>query len=409
MTPQRFVSATQIPTREDFLDLVRGLSALLVILSHARNFFMLDFGELVDPSPLAKGFYLVSGLGHQAVMVFFVLSGYFVGGSVLSGLQSRRFTWSRYSLARLSRLWVVLVPALLWTLACDLSGKWLAGPAAYAGSLHDGFGQGPTASQPAMLGPSVLVGNLLFLQTVRLPVYGSNGPLWSLAYEFWYYAIFPLIAVALSPCKAKLGGKARPLLIRILMLAAAVALLWILPRDLVKGGLVWLFGVGVWWMVRQPRLMQVFRSWVWGGVGALVFGSVLVGCKLGWGGCSDFVLGLAFAAWLPSLVGIRRFPAGFKAVATILADHSYTLYVVHFPLLFFLAVVVTKGRQFDFGGTGIAVVLGSCLLALALTRVCWLCFEGNTERVRQWAAGFLPKARASTANHEVDLPATRIA
>lgn len=407
--PQEFPAGERLAARDDILDLVRGLSALVVLLSHSRNFFMKDFGELADPGHMAMIFYLLSGLGHQAVMVFFVLSGYFVGGSVLSGLQSGRFLWSRYSLARLTRLWVVLVPALLLTLVCDLSGRWLAGPAAYAGSLHGVFGQGPSVSQPAMIVPSLFLGNLMFLQTVRFPVYGSNGPLWSLAYEFWYYAIFPLIAAALYPCKTKPGGKARPLLIRILMLATAVALLWILPRELVKGGLVWLFGIGVWWMVRQPRWMQVFRSWVWGGVGALVFGSVLIGCKLGWGGCSDFTLGLAFAAWLPSLVGIRRFPACFKALATVLADHSYTLYVVHFPLLFFLAVVVTKGHQFDFGGTGVAIVIGSCLLALALTRVCWLCFEGNTERVRQWAAGFLPKTPASPANHEVDLPAARIA
>ena len=72
--------------RDSTLDLVRGLSALLVMLGHLRSFLFLDFGELHGAGVIAKLFYFCTGLGHQAVMVFFVLSGYFVGGSVLSGL-----------------------------------------------------------------------------------------------------------------------------------------------------------------------------------------------------------------------------------------------------------------------------------------------------------------------------------
>jgi len=41
-----------------------------------------------------------------------------------------------------------------------------------------------------------LLENLGFVQTVSVPVYGTNGPLWSLANEFWYYVMFSLIAVA---------------------------------------------------------------------------------------------------------------------------------------------------------------------------------------------------------------------
>jgi hypothetical protein len=41
--------------------------------------------------------------------------------------------------------------------------------------------------------------NAFFLQTIAGPTFGSNGPLWSLAYEWWYYVLFPLVLAALWP------------------------------------------------------------------------------------------------------------------------------------------------------------------------------------------------------------------
>ena len=58
------------------LDLVRGLSALVVLLEHWHHLFFLDFSRLTNHRhALAIPYLLVSG-GHQAVVIFFVLSGY---------------------------------------------------------------------------------------------------------------------------------------------------------------------------------------------------------------------------------------------------------------------------------------------------------------------------------------------
>ena len=51
------------------------------------------------------------------------------------------------------------------------------------------------AVQPR-LSASVMIGNALFLQDILTPTFGSNGPLWSLSYEFWYYVLFPLMLLA---------------------------------------------------------------------------------------------------------------------------------------------------------------------------------------------------------------------
>jgi len=186
-----------MPYRDEILDLVRGLSALAVMVMHARGFFLYDLSESQFPNLFIKAFYFLTGLGHEAVVVFFVLSGYFVGGSVLQAIQGTGFSTSRYALVRLTRLWTVLLPALVMTFAVDRLGAHF-NPGAYAGTLRQAFMSGPDLTCPAAWGPDAFLGNLFFLQTISAPVYGSNGPLWSLANEFWYYVLFPLLACALD-------------------------------------------------------------------------------------------------------------------------------------------------------------------------------------------------------------------
>ncbi len=169
--------------RDEFLDLVRGLSALLVLAAHVRGFIFVDFEESSDRGVASKAFYFLTGIHHQAVMVFFVLSGYFVGGGVLNSLAADRFSWRHYSEARLSRLWMVLIPALVLTAICDSAGSQLS-PTAYAGEWRDVWMSGPEPGRTIGLGIITFLGNLFFLQTIEIDVYGSNGPLWSLANEF---------------------------------------------------------------------------------------------------------------------------------------------------------------------------------------------------------------------------------
>lgn len=49
--------------RDSILDLIRGLSALLVMLGHLRGFIFLDFGELQSHGLLTKVFYLADSSG----------------------------------------------------------------------------------------------------------------------------------------------------------------------------------------------------------------------------------------------------------------------------------------------------------------------------------------------------------
>src|SRR5205085_10481349 len=66
--------------------------------------------------------------------------------------------------------------------------------------LNSGFyaGMSPYASinAAAVAGPhslDALFGALLFQSALAWPVFGTNGPLWSLSFEFWFYVFYPAL------------------------------------------------------------------------------------------------------------------------------------------------------------------------------------------------------------------------
>jgi peptidoglycan/LPS O-acetylase OafA/YrhL len=65
------------------LDFLNGIAAILVCISHLSAFLFVPFKQAQSSGLLIKAFYFLSTLGHQAVLLFFVLSGYLVGGSVI--------------------------------------------------------------------------------------------------------------------------------------------------------------------------------------------------------------------------------------------------------------------------------------------------------------------------------------
>ena len=86
------------------------------------------------------------------------------------------------------------------------------------------------------LGIGNFLGNLSFLQTILVPTFGSNGPLWSLANEFWYYVLFPVMLAAGIAWLRRSIRLAIPLTILAICVAAFVG------RPILAGFLIWLAG-----------------------------------------------------------------------------------------------------------------------------------------------------------------------
>jgi peptidoglycan/LPS O-acetylase OafA/YrhL len=380
------------------LDLLRGLAALAVCAGHLRGFLFVDYGEITTPGIFDRAFYLATSLGHQAVVVFFVLSGYLVGGSALNAFWNNRWSWQQYAMRRMTRLWVVLIPALLLTLVMDSAGQHLGG-AAYKGSLHRLYNSGPSQTAPADLSPSTFLGNLLFLQTIQVPCYGTNGPLWSLANEFWYYALFPLA------CAAGFGlvrglGKPSSAAQALLCLTLFLLLLCWLPIGLTMPGLIWLIGTAAFWTARSSKVAAFCRHPAVLTVSGVAAVATLAATKSNspWG--SDYAVGVAFGVWMVGLASKSIMPRPLTRLAGRLSDLSYTLYLVHFPVLAFTFFSFFKGRQFQPAPAGYLVFMALLLGTLAVSTGLWWCFERNTDRVRKRLENLLfPKTTNPAVTH----------
>jgi len=287
-------------------------------------------------------------------------------------------------LRRITRLWIVLIPALLLTLGLDTAGQIMGGRLGYDGSFYQFINSGPNPASPANLSIRTLVANIFFLQTILAPVLGSNGPLWSLANEFWYYIMFPLIFVGVFGNSSVTS--------RFVMGIVGISLAFLLPFEIVLLGLIWVGGaVASWALRRDDRRGIQFGAVaiVWLVLSIMAAAAAIVVNKRWPGVWSDLCLGGAFACMLPSLTLLPRFGTVYDSVAGSLAKISYTLYATHFPVLAFIWFVLLAPHKWTIGPTA-ALVMG-CMIATAfvVATAMWWLFERNTDRLRNLAESWL--------------------
>jgi peptidoglycan/LPS O-acetylase OafA/YrhL len=137
-----------------------------------------------DPTLWYQALGFLTGFAYQAVVVFFLLSGWLVGGSFLNKLHEPGAMTS-YAVDRMTRLWIVMIPAFVLTLVIG----------AYTGAIDPGTFSYAVANEYSA---ASFLGNLFGLQDVVLPRFGGNFPLWSLANETWYYVLFPLLVISFT-------------------------------------------------------------------------------------------------------------------------------------------------------------------------------------------------------------------
>lgn len=342
------------------LDLLRGLAAILVLVDHWRNLFFVNFHEVGVHRWLFAAPYALTAAAHEAVVVFFVLSGFLIGGTVWRAFERGEWSWISYLTHRFVRLWIVLIPGLVLCLLWDEMG------AAFAAShppLQDLRGDTATA----------FIGNVFFLQGVVVRAFGSDGPLWSLANEFWYYILFPLCIVALWPSTRP---RTRPIAAA-LLIALALCLRTLLPLFP-----IWLSGAALVALPR-PRLGRRLR-WL----SAAAYAPILFLCTHLHGTLgivSDYLLAAATAALVWVLITPAAPPApGSVLFSRRLARISYTLYVTHFPLLLLIAGFVVGHRRWQPSAPHIAG--GLAILAVTVAYACAVASitEFHTESVRKW-------------------------
>ena len=163
---------SHLDMRDNAFDTIRLIAALLVIVSHA---FPLT-GNLDDPLDWLSGGQ--ASLGHLAVCIFFLISGYLIPASLDRG------TLVRFARKRALRIMPGLVAAVL-VCAFILGPLVTAMPRSeYCGAYTTWTFLGNAAFLPVGFElPGVFTGN---------PSPNANGSLWSLNYEVACYVMVPL-------------------------------------------------------------------------------------------------------------------------------------------------------------------------------------------------------------------------
>ncbi|MEW6022748.1 MAG: acyltransferase [Pseudomonadota bacterium] len=321
-----------------YLDLTRFVAALLVVLAHYLQYGIVN-GNLAG---------VVPNMGREAVVIFFVLSGF-----VIAYVTESRVTTAReYVAARCGRIYSVVLPTLVfaWLLASvmGLGGVYqLAKPYIYI-PLHLLFlGQSWTLSEvPPLL-----------------------APFWSLCYEVWFYVLFGVIYY--------LKGWRR-IVVAIVVLGVMGYKLWLLLP-------VWISGVVLYHL--QQRLVLTKSA---ARLGFVVSLSLLVLYNLA--GAELLLRKLASASWpfssLP-LASAERFLGDYVVCVLVLANflcarfadlsgllrygthirtlasYTFTLYLSHMMVVLAWQKIFSHTNGTLYAMAGLTAAIGMVTIVLA--------------------------------------------
>ncbi|RVU32252.1 acyltransferase family protein [Neptunomonas marina] len=305
-----------------YLDLVRFSAAIAVFISHVPAF--------------AGGWlWQLSGFGHEAVVIFFVLSGFVISYVVFD----RKENAQKYTISRLSRIYSVAIPAIIITAVLYYVGQSLNPEAFYS--------LGEEKPNPLLtLFSALTFTNQSWIATPIL----SNLPYWSLGYEVLYYIFFGVLVYT--------KGKSRIALLALITLVMGLSILLYLP--------IWLAGVFCFKKLNAYSLTlhQSLSIFILSVVGIALFSTdnaqdLINGFSQSIIGpgfyqlllepaekfASDYILAFFVTAHIFSGYHLTKksnfFAISQKAEQLIkeASSHTFSLYLYHMPMLYFISAV----------------------------------------------------------------------
>jgi peptidoglycan/LPS O-acetylase OafA/YrhL len=189
---ETLISAMDKKLSED-LEAVRGVAALIVLIAHTAQWFVLPLIGIDHPFRT-----VISTSAHLAVLVFFVLSGYVVTHSLVKNYERNQgIDAGGFIVARLARIVPPGVFAVILSagVAAVILGFGLHGSISFrtASDLY-------VAREAITIDPTNILA-CVFFSNGLIPGTGeviTNGPLWSLSIEFWLYFVALLGSIVIT-------------------------------------------------------------------------------------------------------------------------------------------------------------------------------------------------------------------
>jgi peptidoglycan/LPS O-acetylase OafA/YrhL len=358
-----------------FIDLSRWVAAMLVFIMHLRGVYFVDYSEIESKTFFTNIFYFITGFGSQSVVIFFVISGYLVGGKSYEQLKLKTFSPKSYFTSRISRIYIVLVPALVLGGALDWLGiNYFNQSGIYSHTFGDGGLMQPSDSR---LNIRVFLVNLASLQTIAGPVLGSNRALWSLANEWWYYILFPLFASIFFHKYKKYS------------IVISIIIFILLPFKIFLYFLIWLMGLVA--SIIKFKTNSYFLGII---LIILIFLSRTVLLQE----FMFFIIALLYSLILTSMNETKsdkkspysrsengklpRIAYFFYLFNKKLADFSFSLYAIHFPIIFFIFAVFDVSYQCQPHLISYLIFIIIFISTYIISYLFFLAFENKTQKIK---------------------------
>ena len=315
-------------TKIHFLESLRGLAAIYVLIYHCRWLLTESYSnresQTINTEYIITKIFIIFRFGHEAVIFFFVLSGFVIHYSTIkTGVVSLDFI--AYLKKRINRILPPLIFALLLTLLFDCIGKYFFNFNVYInGSKYYEL-------IVDNLNFKSFAANLLSLQELNLGIkhFGSNSVLWSLSYEWWFYLFYPAFFLL---------NKNYKIITLLLLLLLYLSTAFIIPvsipilTPIFSKMLIWWFGVVIANLYfKNKKILPYITLLLLSIPVAIIFypDNRLIG---------DVFWGLGFAGLLATLLSLNPLSFIIKALNKISAigNYSYTLYLIHFPIIYII-------------------------------------------------------------------------
>lgn len=357
--------------KDALIDALRGFAALLVAYFHCRQVvwigmqaFHQTHGHALNAGALAAYLTFPFAWGSAGVPVFFVISGYCIhrGAALkLAAAPHYRLDALNFWARRFARIYPVLLAALLVTLALDLISLQVT----------------PVSHKIREIGWRAFMVNLLSLQGIAGPTYGSNGALWTLSLEVQFYAVYPLWLAL----RKRIGIV--PVVLAVAFVNAGSA--WLFERHDLQAftsyWLSWTLGALIAELrVRRAAGPAPSRRWYLAGAAGIALGCAAF--RIGQYGAFQ-LWSLGFACCLHAAIA-RPAPSG--AIVRLFAwfgDFSYSLYLIHLPLFVCLASLLYRSQL------QVSIWPSFAFVAVAIA-LAWLFHLAVERPAMRWSASLKP-------------------
>lgn len=356
-----------------YFDIWRALSSQAVLVGHALNIFLPAYfmSQRADGTfEASRPVLYVQNLG---VVIFFALSGYLVTRAASRRWDEPGYGMRMFIIDRASRIFVPFLPAvaLIWAFDSALLG---------AGSWN-AFTDLPLDAWTFVTNCLMLFNNPALSIAAKLsgvpalytvPI-GSADPFWTVVLEWWIYVAFGLLALVIGR-----AGRTHPLAWPVLLFALAPPFVMLASGS----GLVLAWPVGMAFALAEERMRAASHRPLAVIVALATAFALLRMARNGWQVYDPSVV-LAISVALVGGSFLARQPGRLQsAVARALSfpsDFSYSLYLVHFPVLIYLEAGLPRTLG---PATSIAIAF---VVANLVAAAFWYLFERHYLAVRAWA------------------------